>query len=83
MELTLTTLPSAASPKSAEARHSLQVSAACYQRLTKLAEMTGLSRTQILEYLIESAALRTTAQRVRAAGLRPRLGRRKQSIFTR
>jgi len=71
-------------PASAEppARHSIQMSRAAYERLSRIATDSGLSRSQIIEFLVETGTLREHLQALRQAGLRPRLtGRKKQSVF--
>jgi hypothetical protein len=66
----------------AEKRRTLQISRKAHDRLSKLAARSGLSRIQIVEFLVESGTLQAHLQAFREAELKPRLqGRRKKSIF--
>jgi len=60
----------------------VQIGTVAYERLGRLAAETGLSRAQIVEFLIESGQFRDHVRALRRAGLRPRpTGRKKKSIF--
>lgn len=63
-------------------RHSIQMNAVAYARLSELAEAADLSRIQVVEWLVLGRPKRQLISDIKRAGIeKRRTGRKKQSVF--